>query len=276
MRLENEKMINKDTRLCISVASKPSNFGTTVHNAGYKALKLNYLYKAFRVNDDIENIIQSIRTLDIRGCSVSMPFKESVLPYLDNLDESVVKIGAANTILNDGGKLIGFNTDAIGAKIVINALKLTKDTKILLAGAGGVSRAILFALSELGFRNISATSRDTKSLEKLISISNFQIISWSDKETEDRDLIINATPIGMKPNQDESIFSEKFIIRSSAIMDVVVSDNDTKLIKLAKKNGKQVIPGWLMSLEQAIEQFKIYTGVNPPRVVLEEALKEVI
>ena len=100
---------------CISVAKNPGKFGETVHNAGYDVLGLPFQYKAFSTND-ISGVIKGVRALGIRGCSVSMPFKETVVPYLDRLDPLAKKIGAVNTIVNKNNTLIGYNTDFYGAK----------------------------------------------------------------------------------------------------------------------------------------------------------------
>src|SRR3990172_6053257 len=105
--------IEKDTQLCISVAARPSNFGTTIHNAVFRKLGLNFIYTAFGITD-IAGAVVGVRALGIRGCSVSMPFKEAVIPYLDALDPAARTIGAVNTVVNDSGRLTGYNTDIAG------------------------------------------------------------------------------------------------------------------------------------------------------------------
>jgi hypothetical protein len=102
--------INKDTKLCMSLASRPGNFGTRLHNFLYAAMDLNYLYKAFTITD-LKSAIAGIRALAIRGCAISMPFKEEAMQYLDHIDPSAARIRAVNTIVNDDGVLTGFNTD---------------------------------------------------------------------------------------------------------------------------------------------------------------------
>ena len=162
--------INKDTNLCISISSKPSNFGTTVHNAAYKELGLNYIYKAFGTKN-LKGVIEGVRSLGIRGCSVSMPFKEDIIPYLDELDPLAESIGAVNTVLNTNGILKGFNTDVIAAIKSLEAIGLNKEDRVLLIGAGGVAKAILGALKMNGANDINITNRTDKRLEKLKKIN---------------------------------------------------------------------------------------------------------
>lgn len=127
-----------DATLCISVAKNPGKFGITVHNAAFRSLGLNFIYKTFSVTD-IAGVITGVRALGIRGCSISMPFKESVIPHLDQLDPIAKKIGAVNTVVNKHGHLIGYNTDVIGAYESLKTLNASNNTSILLLGAGGVS-----------------------------------------------------------------------------------------------------------------------------------------
>lgn len=268
-------MVNKDTQLCISVASRPSNFGTTLHNAAYAALGLNFVYKAFGVSD-LAGAITGVRALNIRGCSVSMPFKEAVLPLLDDLDETARAIGAVNTVVNETGRLMGYNTDAIGARKALESIEVQPGESVLLLGAGGVARAIVFALRQLGFSRVQVTTRDPKKAQLLNSILPCEVAPWEDRHKVKADLLINATPMGMSPNINQSPMDAGFLSQTRAVMDVVVSPMESCLIKLARSMGKDVAPGYLMSLEQMIEQFRLYTGKVPPRDVMEQNLKRLL
>src|SRR5262245_49593436 len=106
--------VGKDTVPCISLATRPSNFGTVVHDVAYRALALNVMYRALLVTD-AAGALAGVRALGVRGCSVSMPFKESVIPLLGHLDETARAVGAVNAVVNDGGRLVGYNTDVQGA-----------------------------------------------------------------------------------------------------------------------------------------------------------------
>ena len=262
--------LQNNPTLCISVAEKPGKFGITVHNAGYKALGLNFMYKTFAV-DDIKGVIVGIRSLGIRGCGVSMPFKEKVIPFLDRLDPLAKKIGAVNTVVNDNGYLIGYNTDVIAAEKSLKLLQIKKDKDIIIFGAGGVSRAILVALKNLKLKNVTLTNRTTHKGEKLAKEFNTRFIQWAKRESIKADIIINATSIGMTPNIHSSPISNMMIKNSQIIMDVVVAPPQTKLIKIANQQGKITIDGLKLSLHQAFAQFKLYTGRNPPIQAMQKA-----
>jgi len=268
-------MINKDTQVCISVASRPSNFGTTLHNTAYTALGLDFVYKAFGILD-VAGAIDGVRALGIRGCSVSMPFKQAVIPCLDELDEAAQIIGAVNTVVNDTGRLTGYNTDAIGARVALEKLEACPGESVLLVGAGGVARAILFALRELGFKRVRVANRDLEKVQPLNAILSCQSVAWDKRQQEPADLVINATPIGMNPNAELMPLDETFICQARAIMDVVISPMETRLIACARSAAKLVAPGYLMCLEQAIAQFTLYTGVEPPREVMEQGLRRLL
>ena len=257
--------------LCISVAQKPGRFGITVHNAGYKTLGLNYIYRAFAITD-IKGAVAGIRSLGISGCSVSMPFKEKVIPFLDRLDPLAKKIGAVNTIVNQNGCLIGYNTDVIAAQQSLHNLQIKNDNSIIICGAGGVSRAILFALKNLKLKNVIITNRTMSRGRKLAKEFNVDFVQWSKRESIHSDIIINATSIGMSPNISSSPISSHKIKNSKIVMDVVMPPK-TKLISLANKYQKITVDGLKFSLYQAFAQFKLYTGRNPPVQVMERAAK---
>ena len=267
--------INKDTQLCISVSANPGNFGTFLHNAGYKALNLNFIYKSFGITD-IKKALDGVRALKIRGCSVSMPFKESVIPYLDTLDNSAKDAGAVNTIVNNSGELIGYNTDVIGLIRSIEAENIDRTFSVLLLGCGGMARATLCALRELGFKNISIACRSSAKIEGLHNILNFNAPPWSIRNEVGADIIINATSLGMAPYEDTIPINLNAIQRSKVIIDAVASPMRTKLIESAVLAGKRTIPGYKISLEQLLAQFKLYTGLEAPREVLESSLLQIL
>jgi shikimate dehydrogenase len=264
------KMNILNPTLCISVAEKPGKFGITVHNAGYRALGLNFMYKTFAIND-IKGAIIGVRSLGIRGCSVSMPFKEKVIPFLDRLDPLAKKIGAVNTIVNDNGHLIGYNTDVIAVEKSLKPLQIKNDKDIIIFGAGGVSRAILVALKNLKLKNITVANRTTRKGERLAKEFNVNFIQWSKRENVKAEVLINATSIGMFPNIFSSPISKNKIKNSQIVMDVVATPPKTKLIKIANKQGKITVDGLKLSLYQAFTQFKLYTGRNPPIQVMQKA-----
>ena len=146
------RAVNRKTEVCISIATKPGNFGSAFHNSAYDLLGLNWVYIPRKVESatDLERAINGVCALNIKGCSVSMPYKETVIKYLDELDISAEKIGAVNTIkqLNDG-TLKGYNTDFYGAKKALEKAEI-KGKEVLMIGAGGAAKAVGLAVRELG------------------------------------------------------------------------------------------------------------------------------
>lgn len=264
--------VNKDTTVCISISSRPSNFGTTLHNAAYRSLGLNFLYKAFGTSD-LQGTIAGVRALGIRGCSVSMPFKIDVLPLLDALDRAAERIGSVNTIVNDAGVLTGFNTDAFGARNRLALLGAGPETHALVLGAGGVARAVVYALHALGVERISVAARNMDRIASLQSISACEPIAWQERESVAADLLVNATPIGMQPDPSAVPVSLERMPSCISVMDVVTNPLISTLVDQAQSSGRNASAGFEMSLDQLTEQFRLYTGVEPPREVLLEHLK---
>lgn len=257
--------INKDTKLCISIAERPGNFGATVLGAGFKALNLDFIYKPLKVSSrQLEGAIGGIRSLGIRGCGVSMPHKINVIKYLDKIDEYAKKIGAVNTIVNDNGVLFGYNTDFYGAKTALQKYYDVKNKKIVIVGAGGAARAIIMALQVCGAKDIFLTNRSDDHGRQLAKEFNLLYLDYAHRNEVGGDLLINATPVGMSSENKELIIDEASIKLYKAVMDVVVSASPTELIKAAKKFGLVVVSGLDMSLNQAAEQFKLYTGQEAP------------
>jgi len=268
-------VVNKDTQLCISLASRSGNFGTILHNAAYAALELNFIYKAFGISD-IAGALTGVRALNIRGCSVSMPFKEVVLPLLDDLDETARVVGAVNTIVNNEGILTGYNTDVFGACKALESIRAEPNEKVLLLGAGGVARAIVFSLRKIGFINLQVSNRDQTKTQCLNSILPCEIVPWEVRHKIKADILINATSVGMSPESGDSPIDYEFLTHTRAVMDVVVNPLETRLINLARAMEKEVAPGYLMSLEQAKEQFRLYTDEIPPNDVMEKCIENLL
>jgi shikimate dehydrogenase len=265
--------MNKNTNLCISIASSPGDFGAQFHNQAYKDLQMNWVYLPRKVTttSQLKSVISGVRSLNIKGCSVSMPFKERVIEFIDELDSSAETTGAVNTILNSDGTLKGFNTDLFGAKEAISKLDLMKKG-VLIVGAGGVAKAVIKAVSELG-GDITITNRTDKSSKDLASQMNIEFIPWDQLNSSSGYMLINATSVGMN-NKNEMIVSEKTLDGFEVIMDVVIYPRLTKLIRVSSENGKKIINGIEMCVYQAAKQFKIYTGKEVPQSLIASILEE--
>jgi len=270
-----KKNIFNETQLCISISKRPGLYGTTIHNAGYQVLGLNFFYKAFGTND-LEGAIKGVRALQIRGCSVSMPYKEKVIEYIDELDLSAKQVKAVNTIVNVNGKLIGYNTDVVSLKKCLKKISKNKNQLVFVLGAGGMSRAVLVALDYLKMKNILITNRTMSKGKKIAKEFDLEFIPWKNRNNIQADIIINSTSIGMYPIILESPLSDKIIKKSKIVVDVVSNPIKTKLIKIAIKNKKNIILGTDLAFEQACEQFKLYTRKKPPILAMKKAATKLL
>lgn len=255
-------MITKDTVLCISLASRPSNIGTRFHNYLYRELGLDYVYKAFTTTD-LEGAIRGIRALGIRGCGVSMPFKEACIQYVDQIDGSASSIESVNTIVNSGGSLDAYNTDYIAVRTLLAATGTPTSDTFAVRGSGGMAKAVLAALRDLGFSDGTVAARNERIGRALAAHYGY---SWQPalRGTEPR-LLINATPVGMAgaPGADQLPFPASAIEAAGTIFDVVAMPALTPLVRLALSLQKRVVTGAEVIRLQALEQFALYTGVRP-------------
>lgn len=256
-------MINKEKpEVCISISSSPGTFGETVHNSSYRFHNINFLYKAIKTKN-LRSTVNSIRELNVRGCSVSMPFKEKIIKYLDKVDPLAKKVGAVNTILNTNKKLVGFNTDVYGASKALSHLKLKSTDSVLILGAGGVSRAIIVALKKMNIKKLTISNRHSNKSIKLGKLFKCDVENWNNRNDIKSDILINATSVGMLKSKTAPI-NINSIKNFKKIMDVVVSNTDTAIIKEAKRLNILNVSGIVMTFYQAAEQYKIYTGLKAP------------
>ncbi len=167
------KRINKDTQVCMSLAARPSNFGTRFHNYLYEALDLNYLYKAFSPTD-LTQAISGVRGLGIRGCAISMPFKEACIPLVDELDASAQAIHSVNTIVNTNGHLKAYNTDYIAIARLLANYKVSPDLVFALRGSGGMAKAVACALKDAGFTRGYIVAIDEASGKQLAELYGYE------------------------------------------------------------------------------------------------------
>ncbi|MDX5628952.1 MULTISPECIES: shikimate 5-dehydrogenase [unclassified Brenneria] len=254
--------INKDTQLCMSLSGRPGNFGTRFHNYLYQELGLNFIYKAFTTKD-IQAAVGGVRALGIRGCAVSMPFKERCIPFLDQLDTSAKAIESVNTIVNDDGFLRAYNTDYIAIAKLLDQHQVPPATTFALRGSGGMAKAVTAALRDAGFKNGYIIARNEATGKALATQYGY---TWQPEVgVLPVEMIINVTPIGMAGGEEsEQLPFEPAIIDAAKIVfDVVALPAETPLIRYARQKGKQVITGAEVIALQALEQFVLYTGIRP-------------
>ncbi|MBO0679327.1 shikimate 5-dehydrogenase [Mycolicibacterium sp. S2-37] len=261
---------NKDTRLCISLAGRPSNIGTRFHNHLYEVLGIDFIYKAFTTTD-IDAAIGGVRALGIRGCSVSMPFKQDVIPLVDEVESSARAINAVNTIVNDDGRLVASNTDYLAVQRLIDEHRLDPSHPVVLRGSGGMAAAVGAAFRDHGFADGTIVARNRDTGGQLAARLDYAYAA--DVGVRDGAVLVNVTPIGMSggPEKDAFAFDEAAIARAHTVFDVVAMPAETPVIAAARAAGVPVITGAEVIALQAAEQFERYTGVRPTPEQVAEA-----
>ncbi len=256
------RVLSKDTQLCMSLAGRPGNHGTRFHNFLYDELGLDFVYKAF-TTDDLPAAIAGIRALGIRGCSVSMPFKQDCIPLVDELDDSARAIDSVNTIVNDDGRLRAFNTDYLAVASLLRQHDVSSELPVAVLGSGGMAQAVTAALRDGGFADGVVVARNERTGRALAERYGFR---WLHELGEHQPaLVINATPVGMAGGQDADALPlpEGALESAAVVFDVVAEPDRTPLIRRADERGLHVITGAEVIALQAAEQFELYTGVRP-------------
>jgi len=257
--------------LCGSLSLHPVSLGAAMHLAGYQALHLPFTYVPFAVTD-LEGAIRGMRALGIRGLGISMPFKQAVMPLLDELDPVAGTIGAVNTVVNEGGRLVGHNTDWIGAIRAVEEQVPVAGARVLLIGAGGAARAIAFGVKERGGKLVIA-NRDVEKARSLAAETGAEAKGLEELERAgDHDIVINATSAGMVEVETRSLVPEEALREGITVMDIVYKPIETELLKAAARRGARAIHGGRMLLHQAARQFELYTGREAPLTSMDEAL----
>lgn len=269
--MPNTETINKQTTLCVSLAARPSNIGTRFHNYLYDELGLDFLYKAF-APADIEAAVAGIRGLGIRGAGVSMPYKQAVIPLVDELDESATAIQSVNTIVNTDGVLRGYNTDYIAVRAVLAEHQVPTDLDFVVLGAGGMAKAIVAALRDSGFRSGTIVAPHSIDDGRALA-AQYGYRFAPELGTLTPALLINATPIGMSggPAEHDLSFDRGLVEQAQVVFDVVAFPARTPLVNLANELGRPTISGAEIIALQAAEQFVLYTGIRPSDDQLERA-----
>ena len=254
-------ILNKDMQVCISLAARPTNLGTRFHNYLYDKLNLNFIYKAF-TTDDLEGAVRGIRALGFRGASISMPFKEAIIPMLDDLEPSAKAIDSVNTVVNNEGVLTGSNTDFEAVLNLLKTSSIDRTSKVLLQGSGGMAKAVVAAFREAGFENLTLTARNKDTGSALAAQYGF-VFDGEALEKANFELLVNLTPIGMSGEHEENLaFGSELIAAAISVFDVVATPSETPLIAAARSRGKNLITGSQVHALQAALQFEKYTGVQ--------------
>jgi shikimate dehydrogenase len=276
--------ISGKTRVCGIIGDPVEHsLSPAMHNAAFQELNLDFVYVAFRVRkDELKQAIVGAKSLDIRGLNVTMPHKSAVMKYLDEIDPTARLIGAVNTILNKKGRLTGYDTDGIGALKALkeNGISLN-GKKLLLLGAGGAGKAIAFhAAQEVEeLKILNRTAQKAKDLAEVLRKKFGKKIDGNSlsaktvrKELEDADIMVNATSVGMHPNDGQSLIDPSWLRSSICVMDIVYNPIETKLAKDAKSVGAKVVSGVEMLVYQGATSFEIWTDRPAPVKVMKQAV----
>lgn len=243
--------------------------GPAFHTTLYEHMGLSAVYLAFPCTD-VPAMIAAIRVLPIHLVAVTIPHKETVMQYLDEIDDGAKKIGAVNTIVNRDGILTGYNTDQRGVAKALEDVALA-GRRVLVLGAGGAARAVATAVFEKGAVLFYA-NRSAERARVLARDFPGDVLSAEDVHRSDFDVIINTTSVGMRPDTSATPLEDYPFRPSQTVFDVVYAPRMTRLLAEASAGGARTISGFDMFLFQALEQIRLWSGIAPP----EEEARQVL
>ena len=234
-----------------------------IHNYWIKENNINAIYDKKKLSqDELQNIISDVKEEKINGINVTVPFKKSVIPFLDELSSESKKTQSVNTIYLQDGKTIGHNTDIAGFELSIKFLKYDViDKKILILGAGGVVPSIIYSLQKMKVSKILLSNRTRERAENLKNLfKDLEIVEWG--VTPNFDMVINATSIGLK-NEDGIKLDYDKIGPNKFFYDVIYNPKETIFLKRAKLSGNRTENGKMMFIYQAHQSFTIWHKLMP-------------
>ena len=274
-----KKEINGKTKI-IGIIGKDieNSLSPLIHNQIILKHSLNFCYLPFQVEEtNLGKAIQGIKALNIKGVNITFPYKEKVIKFLDKVEESAHKIGAVNTIVNNKGILIGYNTDIIGFKRSLQEDEefVIKKKKAVIFGAGGAARGVIYALLEEGIEEICIFNRTLEKAKKIkqdfssffpeSSIYVFLLEEENLKNKIERaHLIVNTTSLGMPSKIDNTPLSDEKLFHSDLLVyDLIYHPAKTLFLRQAERAGAKIINGLPMLVYQGIESFYLWTGLKP-------------
>ncbi|MBN1271940.1 MAG: shikimate dehydrogenase [Candidatus Aminicenantes bacterium] len=263
------------------------SFSPKIFNAYFRRAGRGCAYGLFPVNPKkIKTFMEGLRSSFIRGLNVTIPYKECMLSFLDEVSVDASRIGAVNVIRCSGAKIDGYNTDFVGFMRVVKPL-LNPDTEDLFAvvlGAGGAARAVIYALHKLGVKDILFFGRHLQKRYKILEDFSFIPLlrgePWMDERMRSglkkADLVVNATPLGMFPYADGSPLPPEFAVRPGTVaFDLIYNPFDTRFLVTFRRKGAAVENGWRMLVYQAVETLKLWNGGEIDEPLFFQAAEEV-
>lgn len=281
-----DRQLNADTQLCAVIGNPVGHsFSPQIHNAAFEALGLNYVYAAFRV-EDVGACLAGMRALNgFRGMSVTIPHKAAVMPHLDWIDEPALDCGSVNTVVNDNGRLLGYSTDGAGVlKAFEEAGESLAGRRVAMLGTGGACRAVAFAVARKARpERLTILGRTPAKVAGLVGDLRTKVdgvhAAAGDLGTEladtmaTHDVIMQCTPLGMYPEHiHETCVPAELLYEKHVIFDMVYRPLETVLIRDARAKGAKVILGIEMLVNQAAEQFQLWTGCEAPRSIMRDVI----
>ncbi|UCF39446.1 MAG: shikimate dehydrogenase [Acidobacteriota bacterium] len=279
--------INAASRICAVIGDPVEHsLSPQIHNAAFRSAGINYAYVAFHVKrGDLKRAMEGVKSLGIRGMSVTIPHKIDIIPYLDQTDEVSGNVGSVNTVVNEQGRLLGYSTDGHGALRALEAEGVeVGGRRVVLLGSGGAARAIAFALATvkplphltiLGIEDEEREQlcRDLRSKTALDISSSYLADGSLEEALGKAEILCHATPVGMSPKSDQTVVPSHLLHSGLAVFDAVYTPFETRLLKEAKAAGAVIVPGLGMFVHQAAIQFELWTGQSAPVEIMTETVK---
>jgi shikimate dehydrogenase len=264
------------------------SYSAFIQNVAFELKNLNYIYLTFDVTpDNLKSALGAVVSLGLKGLNITLPHKEKIIPYLDVLSEEASTIGAVNTIVNENGKLIGYNTDAAGIIETLNPYKNEiTGSQVTVIGAGGSARAVIYTL----IRHFKPAQLNiiNRTLQKADALMNYFSVKMrydsfhtmelfppdNVKTLYNSKLIINTTPLGMFPDSDDSFTDvEESFNEKQIVFDLVYNPSNSKLLDIAQRRGATIENGMKMLVSQAAKSFELWTGEEMPVDSISKSLK---
>ena len=278
--------IDGKTRICAVIGNPVEHsLSPALHNAAFACRNLNLCYVAFPV-EDLVSAMAGVRGLNLLGLSVTIPHKVAILPYLDEIEDTAGRIGSVNTVLHEAGRLVGYNSDGMGAvRALQEAAVPLANTKITILGSGGAARAVAFTLGkEIALREMTLLGIEDEEGKRLVEDLEKALpfpVRWEALRPEtlrrhipDADGVIHCTPVGMSPHAEQSLLDRQLLRPGQFVFDIVYNPMKTRLLREADAAGCRIVSGVEMFIHQAVFQFELWTGQTAPvdcmrRVVME-------
>jgi shikimate dehydrogenase len=281
--INGEKLKKGFKTFCIIGDPVNHSLSPLMHNASFVSLNLNYSYIAFKVPSlELEEAVKSLKSIDASGFNVTLPHKVNIINYIDSLSNEAKMAGAVNTVNNENGKFVGYNTDIHGIIAPLEERQMIfKNMEVLVLGAGGSCRAVLVGLSKKkDIKKINIVNRDQKKLDKVIDLGkelglrciplNYDDQNTLNKISFNSKLIINTTSIGL--NNEPSPLKSNFISKDAFVFDIIYRPVFTDLLNKAKEAGSTIVFGYEMLIHQGAKSFEIWTGMQAPINMMKKAL----